>query len=235
MIYRSQGKVIFSQGGHPTSTYWRLHIRAVYLLEGGSLCRRVSDQGATVQGVSVLGFFAGAAVSGCRPPGRYTSYRKSFLFLRCSYGKCKICAYCDKIICFLYKYCSSNTNGGSSNTQLTLLIEQMNATINSQQTMIALLQNQISNLQTTTSQQQTLIDNFNVTINDHGTSISTHDTEINALQEKDGSYESLTYNFPYVCPVQQIYFFHNSFSLFYIHNFIIRRIQQKIITINSET
>ena len=90
----------------------------------------------------------------------------------------------------------SDSNGGASNSQLIQLIEQMNATINSQQTMIALLQNQIlgmnetiNNLKTTTSSQQTAIDNHNVTINYQGTSISAHETEINALQEKDGLYK----------------------------------------------
>ena len=104
--------------------------------------------------------------------------------------------YVDKMIIFLYKYCASDSNGGSSNTQLTQLIEQMNATINSQQTMIALLQNQISgmnetinNLQTTTSNQQTTIDNHKTTINNYGTSIITHEAEINALQGKDGLYK----------------------------------------------
>ena len=84
------------------------------------------------------------------------------------------------MIYFFYNYGASDSNGGTSNTQLTQLIEQMNATINSQQTMNALLQNQINNLQTTTFNQQTTIDSYNVIINKHGTSI-------NALQAKDGS------------------------------------------------
>ena len=54
MIYRRQGKVIFSQRGLPTSTYWRLPTRGVYLLAGGSLCRRVSVQGGHCPGGSLF-------------------------------------------------------------------------------------------------------------------------------------------------------------------------------------
>ena len=92
---------------------------------------------------------------------------------------------------------SDESNGGTSYTQLTQLMEQMNATINSQRTINAFLQNQISemnetinNLQTTMSNQQEIIDNHNTTINNHGNSISTHEVGINALQAKDGQYYS---------------------------------------------
>ena len=103
-------------------------------------------------------------------------------------------AYCYKKLYFS-SHCESDSNGGSSDNEQTQLIEQMNATINNQQVIIALLQNQfaemnetIKNLQLTASKQQTTIDNHNTTISNHGTSISTHESEINKLPTKDGSY-----------------------------------------------